>query len=180
MDQPDAARSPAQTLQTENCEPMEISIWRQMMTRAIPHATTSAGASRVRRERRGWGEKNAGAKEARMRRRTRRAQATEISRKWRERNSKFEIRNPKQFRSSKFECGALTGLSRFEFRVCFDIRISDFALYFACPRAAAITSWAVDLAGSMATIVPPRMTAIRSLMPIISGRSEEIIRTARP
>ena len=126
MDQPAAARSPAQTLQTENCEPTEMSICRQMITRAMPQATTRDGASRVRRERSGWGEKKAGAKMARARSRSRRAEATEISRKWRERNSKFEIRNPKQLRSSKFEDGTLTGLSRFEFRVCFDIRFLGF------------------------------------------------------
>src|SRR5215470_15412320 len=98
-DQPEAARSPAQTLQTENCEPTEISIWRQMMTSAMPQATTRAGASRVRRERRGWREKKAGAKMARARRRRNKAEATDNSRKYREvmaqetRNPKSEIRS---------------------------------------------------------------------------------------
>src|SRR6267142_6745655 len=99
-----------------------------MMTSAMPQATTKDGASRVRRERRGWGEKKTGAKRARARRRSRKENATENSRKWRERNPKPESRNPKQLRSSKSECGACTGSSRFEFRVCFDIRVSDFIL----------------------------------------------------
>ena len=53
--QPRAASRPAQTLQTENCEPTEMSICRPMITSAMPHATTSVGASRVTSESRGCG-----------------------------------------------------------------------------------------------------------------------------
>ena len=49
------ASSAAQTLHTENCEPTEMSIWRAMMTSAIPHTTTSVGASRVASDSSGCG-----------------------------------------------------------------------------------------------------------------------------
>src|SRR6185312_11664409 len=48
------------------------------------------------------------------------------------------------------------------------------------PSAAAITVGASDFPGNVEVIVPERMTPMRSLMPRISGRSLEIIRTARP
>jgi hypothetical protein len=54
-DRPDAARRPAHTLHTENIEPTEMSICREMITSAVPQATTSVGISRVRSESNGWG-----------------------------------------------------------------------------------------------------------------------------
>jgi hypothetical protein len=53
--QPRAARRAAQTLQTENWEPTAMSICRAMITAAMPHATSSAGASRVASESNGCG-----------------------------------------------------------------------------------------------------------------------------
>ena len=50
-----AASNPAHTLHTANCEPTEMSICRQMMTSAMPQATTSVGASRVSNESSGCG-----------------------------------------------------------------------------------------------------------------------------
>ena len=81
--QPFAASKPAHTLHTANCDPTEISICRLMMTSAMPHATTSVGASRVSNESNGCGWKNAGAKIARPSRTIASAAATESSRKWR-------------------------------------------------------------------------------------------------
>src|SRR5476651_500493 len=49
------ASKPAQTLHTANIEPTEMSICRQMMTSAMPHATTSVGASCVASESSGCG-----------------------------------------------------------------------------------------------------------------------------
>ncbi len=51
--QPAAARRPAATLQTEKSEPTEMSIWRLMITSAMPQATTRVGASRASSERSG-------------------------------------------------------------------------------------------------------------------------------
>ena len=46
-----------------------------------------------------------------------------------------------------------------------------------CPSAIASTrSWVASSRVSMPAIVPPRITAMRSLMPRISGSSDEIIR----
>ena len=42
-----AASKPAETLQTANWDPIEISIWRAIMTSATPQVTIRAGASPV-------------------------------------------------------------------------------------------------------------------------------------
>ena len=50
-----------------------------------------------------------------------------------------------------------------------------------CPSASSrIASWVAAGRSSTPTIAPPCITAIRSLMPRISGSSDEIIRMARP
>src|SRR5262249_2615346 len=58
---------------------------------------------------------------------------------------------------------------------------SDANSLVSCPSARANTRSGVASERSrVATIVPPRMTTIRSLMPRISGSSEEIIKMATP
>ena len=47
-----------------NCEPMEISICREMITSAMPMAATSAGICEVSREMNGWPWKKCGANTA--------------------------------------------------------------------------------------------------------------------
>ena len=41
---PDFASSPATTPQMQNCEPTEMSIWRETMTSVMPTAATRTGA----------------------------------------------------------------------------------------------------------------------------------------
>ena len=48
-----------------NCEPMEMSIWRQRITRVIPTAATSTGALLTAKDRSGSARKNRGAAAAR-------------------------------------------------------------------------------------------------------------------
>ena len=70
---------------------------------------------------------------------------------------------------------AATGPAFFSSFVCFVVTLFD-----PVTQGSRIASWVAPSRSMIATIVPPCMTAIRSLMPRISGSSEEIIRMARP
>jgi hypothetical protein len=56
------ASNPAQVPQTANSDPIEISIWRAMITSVTPQAKINRGAAAVNRERSGWGAKKPGVK----------------------------------------------------------------------------------------------------------------------
>ena len=86
---PAFASNPAKMLHSANCDPMEMSICRAMMTSAMPHAAMSTGAAVVSVVRSCCFPKNAGAKNASTSSSTPSAAATESSRKWR-----FIVRPP--------------------------------------------------------------------------------------
>jgi hypothetical protein len=79
--QPLLAARPAKTLQRANCEPMEMSICRQIITRVMPQAAIKTGTASQSIERSCAGLKKSGARKASKSRMARNATKTDHSRK---------------------------------------------------------------------------------------------------
>ena len=79
--QPLLAARPAKTLQSANCDPIEMSICRQTITSVIPQAVINTGTASQSIDRSCAGRKKSGALKARSKRTARNAKKTDHSRK---------------------------------------------------------------------------------------------------
>ena len=151
-------KQPATIPQTENCEPIEISICRARMTSVMPTAATRIGAALTHVAKLAW--KNAG-----------RNTPSTSSRRVGQQRRRFRDGTPEKSFASR----------RWSGNGCGQRVMPPPRLVAVWPSAiSSIFSWVASPRESSPTIVPACITAMRSLMPSISGSSDEIMMIASP